>query len=144
MNHTIKNRLTKQRKVIFEELCKVDTHPTADEVYGMVRKRLPNISLGTVYRNLDLLSETGKIQKLDTTGSLRRFDGNPNPHLHVRCLNCGRMADIPENDILVPPPEKFAVENFAITGVYLICVGQCKRCSDNMKTVNLKDNQKTI
>ena len=54
-------RMTRQRRVILEELCKVDTHPSADEVYVMVRKRLPRISLGTVYRNLEILTQSGEI-----------------------------------------------------------------------------------
>ena len=54
--------MTRQRMIILEELRKVDTHPSADEVYEMVRKRLPRISLGTVYRNLEILSKTGEIQ----------------------------------------------------------------------------------
>jgi Fur family ferric uptake transcriptional regulator len=61
-------RLTSQRQVILEELKKVKSHPTANEVYDMVRKRLPRIGLGTVYRNLDLLAERGIIKKLEVGG----------------------------------------------------------------------------
>ena len=57
--------MTRQRQIILEELRKVVTHPSADEVYEMVRKRLPRISLGTIYRNLEILSENGDIQKLE-------------------------------------------------------------------------------
>jgi Fur family ferric uptake transcriptional regulator len=57
--------MTRQRRVILEELRKVNTHPSADEIYEIVRKRLPRISLGTVYRNLEILSESGDIQKLE-------------------------------------------------------------------------------
>ena len=64
--------MTKQRKVILEELRKQHTHPSADEVYRMVRHRLPRISLGTVYRNLEVLVQMGEIQKLELSGSLKR------------------------------------------------------------------------
>ena len=72
-------RKTRQREVIMEELAASKSHPTAAELYQTVRRRVPNISLGTVYRNLDLLSQAGTIQKLDTIGSEARFDGNPAP-----------------------------------------------------------------
>ncbi|MFH7320612.1 Fur family transcriptional regulator [Desulfurivibrio sp. D14AmB] len=87
-------RVTKQRQVLLDELRKVCTHPTADELYQMARKRLPRISLGTVYRNLELMAENGMIQKLEVGGTQKRFDGNVVPHCHVRCLKCGRVDDL--------------------------------------------------
>lgn len=87
-------RVTKQRKVLLDELCKVCTHPTADELYQVARKRLPRISLGTVYRNLELMAENGMIQKLEVGGTQKRFDGNAAPHYHVRCLKCNRVDDL--------------------------------------------------
>ena len=70
-----KSRMTHQRRIILEELRNTRSHPTADEVYEIVRKRIPKISLGTVYRNLELLSESGVIQKLEIGGTQKRFDG---------------------------------------------------------------------
>ena len=64
MQKQLNLRMTRQREVILEELRKVNTHPSADEIYEMVRKRLPRISLGTVYRNLEILSKSGDIKKL--------------------------------------------------------------------------------
>ncbi len=87
-------RVTKQRQVLLDELSKVRTHPTADELYQMVRKRLPRISLGTVYRNLELMAENGMIQKLEVGGTQKRFDGNAAPHYHIRCQKCGRVDDL--------------------------------------------------
>lgn len=87
-------RMTKQRQVILEELCKVTSHPTADEMYQMIRKRLPKISLGTVYRNLEILSELGMVLKLDVGGTQKRFDGNVENHYHARCSKCGCVSDI--------------------------------------------------
>ncbi len=87
-------RVTEQRRIILEELKKVNSHPTANEIYDMVRKRLPKISLGTVYRNLEILSEAGMIQKLELAGTQKRFDGTVENHSHVRCLGCGRVEDI--------------------------------------------------
>ena len=87
-------RLTSQRQVIVEELRKVKTHPTANQVYDMVRKRLPRIGLGTVYRNLDLLTEKGLINKLLVGGEQKRFDGDTSQHYHIRCVKCHRVEDI--------------------------------------------------
>jgi Fur family ferric uptake transcriptional regulator len=87
-------RITTQRQIILEELLKVTSHPTANEVYDMVRKRLPRIGLGTVYRNLELMSETGMILKLEVGGTQKRFDATVTPHYHVRCMECGKVDDI--------------------------------------------------
>jgi Fur family ferric uptake transcriptional regulator len=64
--------MTRQRKVILEELLKQNAHPSADEIYHMVRRRMPRISLGTVYRNLEVLANMDKIQKLELSGALKR------------------------------------------------------------------------
>ena len=87
-------RLTTQRQIILEELGKVTSHPTANEVYDMVRKRLPRIGLGTVYRNLELLADNGVILKLEVGGTQKRFDATVDPHYHIRCTGCGKVDDI--------------------------------------------------
>jgi Fur family transcriptional regulator, ferric uptake regulator len=87
-------RMTRQRQVILEQLREVCSHPTADEVYGMVRRRLPRISLGTVYRNLEMLVKAGLIRRLDMAGRQRRYDGNVEHHYHVRCSRCGCVGDV--------------------------------------------------
>jgi Fur family ferric uptake transcriptional regulator len=87
-------RLTKQRRLVLDELRKMHTHPTADELYQHVRKLMPRISLGTVYRNLELLSRSGLIRKLELGGSQMHFDGHLGRHSHIRCVCCGRVDDI--------------------------------------------------
>ena len=87
-------RLTSQRQIILEELRKVKSHPTGDEVYNMVRKRLPRIGLGTVYRNLELLAKLGIIRKLEVDGKQKRFDGDISPHYHIRCIKCNQVDNI--------------------------------------------------
>ena len=72
-----KTRMTNQRRVILEELRKVHTHPTVDELYTIVKARMPHISLGTVYRNLDLLTETGEVLKLDLIKRIWMDYGSP-------------------------------------------------------------------
>jgi Fur family ferric uptake transcriptional regulator len=124
----LNQRMTSQRRVILEELRKVDTHPSANEVYKMVRKRLPRISLGTVYRNLELLSQTGYLQKLELGGTLKRFDGNPANHYHLSCIHCGRVVDAPADvDVAVEDNLENAT-NFKITGHKLELIGICPDC----------------
>ena len=94
MNSNGSRRMTKQRKVILEELKKVTSHPTADLLHQMVRKRLPGISIATVYRNLEILSAEGLVLKMDVAGTQRRFDGTPENHYHIRCAHCGRVDDV--------------------------------------------------
>jgi Fur family transcriptional regulator, peroxide stress response regulator len=88
-------RKTRQREVIIEELKKLRTHPSADELYERVRKRLPRVSLGTVYRNLETLSKEGIIRRLEHGRAQMRFDGVPDEHQHIRCERCGRVDDVP-------------------------------------------------
>ena len=126
-------RMTRQRRVILEELRKVDTHPSADEVYEIVRKRLPRISLGTVYRNLEILSESGDIQKLEPGCSLKRFDGNLTEHCHIRCVRCDRIADAPMVPELEIDLERVNATVFEIIGHRLEFLGVCPICSDKSK-----------
>ena len=121
-------RTTRQRQVIIEEVRKVKTHPTADEVYEMVRERLPKISLGTVYRNLDLLSESGEIQRLDSSGAQYRFDGNTNKHYHVRCIHCGSVDDLECVSISVPEATVQQSIDYEILGHRLEFLGVCPQC----------------
>jgi len=89
-------RDTKQKRAILKVLIGTTSHPTADWVYNEVRKKIPNISLGTVYRNLRLLAESGEILELDMCGSLSRFDARHDNHYHFRCKKCGGVFDVDE------------------------------------------------
>ena len=90
----IQRKYSRQREAILENLkCRTD-HPTADMVYTDIRQLYPNISLGTVYRNLSLLSEDKKIQKLVHDDGVIRFDYNMNAHDHFVCRNCGDVSDV--------------------------------------------------
>ena len=86
---------SRQRNAIRDNLMSRCDHPTAETVYMDIKESFPNISLGTVYRNLSLLSELGEIQKISTCAGPDRFDGNVNPHCHFQCRVCYNVLDIP-------------------------------------------------
>ncbi len=120
-------RRSKQRELILEELKGVTCHPTADELYEMVRKRMPNISLGTVYRNLELLASNGVILKIETGGK-NRFDGNSEMHPHVRCTCCGKVDDL-HLEVVPPVPDRQSSQGYEIIGCNIEYFGLCPECS---------------
>ena len=118
-------RNTPQRRVILHELCQLKSHPTAAEIYAVVRRRLPRISLGTVYRNLEVLHEDGMIRKMEFAGAESRFDGTLEQHYHVRCTECGRVEDIFTLDPGQAPVEPCEIAGFQVTGHRLEYFGVC-------------------
>ncbi len=126
---TVRKRNTKQKDTILRSLQNRTDHPSADELYEEVRKELPRISLGTVYRNLMNLSEAGEIRVLDTGSGHRRFDPDTSDHAHFRCLRCGRVEDVP-GDVSVPRLDRGEpwVREREIRRGYLIYVGLCPVC----------------
>ncbi|MDR2077111.1 MAG: transcriptional repressor [Desulfovibrio sp.] len=122
-----KTRMTRQRKVILQTLQGLTSHPTADEIYGLVREKLPRISLGTVYRNLDLLTGSGQILCLDRVGAQKHFDGDTRRHHHVRCRVCGKIGDVFSPVADIPLPEG-PVPGFSLQEADLIFVGVCGEC----------------
>jgi len=85
---------SRQREAILTYLHSTTAHPTAETVYQEVRKTYPKISLGTVYRNLNLLADSGEALRLNCGDGYERFDGNPKPHFHFYCRKCGQVMDL--------------------------------------------------
>ena len=125
-------RLTPQRQIIMEELAKVKTHPTASEVYDMVRKRLPRIGLGTVYRNLELMAESGLILKLEVGGTQKRFDATVEPHYHIRCMECGRIDDVYMERSSLLEGEAAAATSYRVLGHSVEFSGVCSDCQGKL------------
>jgi Fe2+ or Zn2+ uptake regulation protein len=132
-------RMTSQRKIILEELKKLKSHPGADEIYDAVRKRIPRVSLGTVYRNLEILSELGEIQKLELAGSMNRFDWDIKKHYHIRCMECGRVENAPVAPLNQIEDELYGATVFTIIGHRLEFVGLCPKCSK--KTIIAEESE---
>lgn len=94
MNEKAKYRKSKQRDAIFENLMGRKDHPTADTLYFDLKQDFPDLSLGNVYRNLNILVEQGVIQRLDLGSTFNRFDGNAAPHSHFICKKCSGVSDV--------------------------------------------------
>ena len=121
-------RHTKQLKVVWEAVKDETSHPTADQIYEKVRATMPNISLGTVYRNLQKLVGEKKLKVL-TMGRIQHFDPMMGRHDHFICEECNRVYDI-----LVPSRGKILSRSlprkgFKVTSHQLSLYGVCKSCS---------------
>ena len=121
------HRMTHQRKVILDELNKMHSHPTADEIYVAVRSIIPHISLGTVYRNLEILSEMGLISKLEIDSHQKHFDDNIEKHYHISCINCNRVFDINPETIKIDYSEDNP-EGCKIIDYCFHFIGLCEEC----------------
>ncbi len=89
-----KRRYSKQREAILGALRSTKSHPSANMVYDMVRGEIPNISLGTVYRNLSELVAEGEVIKIDAGDGMEHYDGYNKPHYHMFCKECKSVSDI--------------------------------------------------
>ncbi len=121
-------KYSRQRESIKDCLAGRTDHPTADMVYTCIRRQFPQISLGTVYRNLNLLSELGEIQKLTCGDGKDRFDWNTSPHYHFVCRNCGAVLDValePFGELLIKAQEVFEGQVESHTVFFYGC---CQKC----------------
>lgn len=128
--------MTKQRRVILDVLKKTDTHPSADVIYDSVRRVIPDVSLGTVYRNLEKLSSTGMILKLDTGTGQKRYDGNTHLHYHMLCWVCSRVIDTPMHTNIKVEYEENNLDGFQVEDYVFILRGVCLSCRSEKKKEN--------
>lgn len=122
-------KYSRQREMIKDFLMERCDHPTADIVYMNVRQQIPNISLGTIYRNLTLLADRGEILRLRLGDGTDHFDADTSPHYHFICNECGCVQDMQMgsiDDILDAAREHFDGQ---ITGHMTYFYGTCDRCS---------------
>lgn len=126
-------KYSRQREAIKEFLCSRTDHPTADTIYENIREQYPNISLGTVYRNLGLLVSIGEIAKITAVQGPDRFDARTAPHHHFVCRHCHCVIDLemPEQNHL----EQTASQSFdgVIEGHTISFYGLCADCKKNLQ-----------
>ena len=123
-------KYSRQRESIKHYLAVTHDHPTADEVYMHVKKDFPNISLGTVYRNLNLLTDIGEAVKIATPNGGDRFDGRVEPHNHFLCTRCGRLLDLELDMKSLEEVTQLAASNFdgIIKSSSTLFYGECSDC----------------
>ncbi len=123
-------KYSRQRESIKHFLAETKEHPTADTVYLHVKKQFPNISLGTVYRNLNLLTDLGEAVKISTPDGGDRFDGRLEPHNHFLCTKCGRLLDLDLDMKSIEEVNRLAAEGFdgRIESSTTLFYGECSDC----------------
>lgn len=121
-------RYSKQRDLILKLLQSVTSHPTADWIYNELKQANPNLSLATVYRNLNLLSSTGVILKLDVGDGTDHYDATTAQHSHFFCEHCRRVIDINVPSALVLQAEAEKYNDISVSNTALIFYGLCKNC----------------
>ena len=120
-------KYSKQREAIKAYLKTVESHPSAAEIYNEVRKTIPNISLGTVYRNLADLQDSGEIVNVSANKEMDRFDGDLSPHIHLCCRKCNSITDVPVDSDY---GKKIATGmGFTPDSSVYIVYGICKNCA---------------
>lgn len=120
-------RSTRQRRLVLEAVMETKSHPTAEWVYSAVRRALPRVSLGTVYRNLQVLVEEGKLTSFVRDG-LIRYDADVDPHDHFSCERCGLLLDIPRATESLPGERRLKSQGYLISGRTLEYHGLCRKC----------------
>jgi Fur family peroxide stress response transcriptional regulator len=120
-------RTTKQRKAIFSTLQGNSTHPTAEEVYRQVKRRLPHVSLATVYRNLKLLVQEGLIREIVVPDGPTRYDYQTEAHYHFCCDRCGRVSDV-EVPVQTHLNCELTRQGYLVRSHEMVFYGLCRTC----------------
>lgn len=123
-------KYSRQRESIREFLLSRKDHPSAEEIYQNVRRTYPNISLGTVYRNLSLLTATGAIQKISCGDTCERFDADTRPHYHFICNDCHSVTDLELPDLSFMNILAGSSFQGRIEGSFTYFYGLCESCMD--------------
>ena len=126
-------RHTIQRSLVLKAVNKLQCHATADEIYEEIIKEHPNVSRATVYRNLNLLSETGHIRKIEIPGGADCFDHLCHDHCHVKCEKCGRIFDVDMEYVTGLEKNIRNDRGFSFTGYDIIFRGICPNCQKSPK-----------
>jgi len=126
-------RLTPQRRVIIEILEHNVDHPTAEDIYDQVTKKLPGVSLATVYNTLDMLVKKGEVRKLDLGERKSRFDPRVDPHVHFICISCNKVEDWGDFQFKSIFKGK---GDYEILGYEVTFLGYCPHCGNQTQRVS--------
>lgn len=128
---------SRKRDAILDCMRSTTCHPTAEWVYQQLKPVFPDLSLGTVYRNLAMFKANGTIQSIGVVGGLERYDAQVYPHAHFICTCCGKVTDLPMDQLDPALLEDAArLANGAITGYQLQFTGLCAVCNETNEPKN--------
>lgn len=125
----MQRRNTVQRELVLNAVGQLNCHATAEEIYVYIAKDYPSIGKGTVYRNLNLLAEEGKLLKLEMPGGPEHFDQTLRPHYHLLCTECGRVSDVEVEGIGNLTERVTESCGAEVTGYSLTFLGRCAQCA---------------
>ena len=125
-----KMRNSATRNSIYKYLCGTKEHPSAEMIYNDLKGDLPNLSLGTVYRNLKQLEEIGRVIRVTTVDNHERYDANCEDHVHLVCERCGRVIDIMDADINAAKAACNVSGGAKIKHIQIVLNGTCESCSE--------------
>lgn len=131
----MERRTTKQLQAIRRFTESVKTHPTAEEVFSVIVTEISEISLRTVYRNLNKLSDQGILRKIQVPNAPDRFDSTLEPHQHILCTECGEFTDVFMNNEEKLLGELHGLCGYEITGIDVVYRGKCPKCLNNKNKV---------
>ncbi len=121
--------LTSQRRAVLEALREAEGHPSAEDVYLLVKKKNPRVALGTVYQALSVLEEIGVVGSKHWSESPTRYDLNLEPHLDIRCVRCGEVAEIPGVELRELEEHIRYNTPYDVTRATMVVEGLCPPCS---------------
>ena len=125
-------KYSRQREALLTELRSRKDHPTAEDLYLSLRAVLPNYSLGTVYRNLEFLSESGQILRLKLPQGPDHFDFNTKQHIHFYCTECMNISDMPDESVTTDEAESLPrAAGYNVKERFLLYLGTCPECNKN-------------
>jgi Fe2+ or Zn2+ uptake regulation protein len=133
-----RRKRSRQRDRILDWLRSTDVHPTAAQIHAALSPDMPSLSLGTVYRNLEVLVADGEVDEVSSATGAARYDGNLEPHHHFNCERCGRILDV---EISIPRSltRRLASEHgLRARRVRLSCFGLCPECDDGKNPSHLR------
>lgn len=125
----VKRNYSSKRNAIYDAVCSTDTHPSVRWIYDRLKPEYPDLSLGTVYRNISLFKDEGLVNVVCNVNGEERIDADTSSHPHFVCNHCGRVVDVRENTQTTADSTWLAGQGFEVERKYVIYYGKCPECS---------------
>jgi Fur family transcriptional regulator, peroxide stress response regulator len=134
---------THQRRVIYETVMSLDGHPSPELIYGAVQKKIPSISLATVYKNVRTFLESGMLRAVSMHHGSIRVEPNKSEHYHLVCTRCRRITDLdPESVKVLPLTRKRSLKGFQVTRIAIDVLGICAACAAKQDPIKARRRDK--